>query len=473
MPSEHDEGREDQQQDQGYVQPQQPPRLSGSEKNIDEMKSPTSTLKVTATTSTSSLRKIGLSVTMKATKTMRKTAATANGRKNQQSLSNRILGYNHSTTSDRYVNPKTETALDPKSTIRPLSSASIKDGLDDSKVLEKVSSSKSAATTVSEEQPTSQSGVSDAVDDLNILPSPRATSSTASSNSKICTGSFRRSWSDAEVLSKIITQQDPKKSTALKKKAATNDNFVRLNLKNNAGACRGARNKKKNKRSFSHNNRWNSKNRTSENVENKAVDDDDDGMDESLVVSSSATSDELMQLLDKRSRLSTFNDRRQIMSKTSYDRNDYDSNSIRTYDSDTSSITSTTSVTGTKGSVYVSKMSGLDPLDEFIDGQFHLKTKHSKQSLHPQQGTQSVEVPKCARHQRPCKLIVVKKNTTGNKGRRFFACSMPRGEQCNHFQWADDTVEVCLRLRRMKKPNNSIFALVLTIPNTLSHFLLL
>jgi hypothetical protein len=24
----------------------------------------------------------------------------------------------------------------------------------------------------------------------------------------------------------------------------------------------------------------------------------------------------------------------------------------------------------------------------------------------------------------------------------FYACHMPRGEQCDHFQWADDTIEV-------------------------------
>jgi hypothetical protein len=85
-------------------------------------------------------------------------------------------------------------------------------------------------------------------------------------------------------------------------------------------------------------------------------------------------------------------------------------------------------------------MTGLDPLDEFLDGNFHLRTPNSNN------GTVSTEnnnsAPNCARHQRPCKLIEVKKTNTGNKGRKFFACSMPRGEQCNHFQWADDTVEV-------------------------------
>jgi ATP-dependent DNA helicase Q4 len=83
--------------------------------------------------------------------------------------------------------------------------------------------------------------------------------------------------------------------------------------------------------------------------------------------------------------------------------------------------------------LYASQQTGLDPLDDYVDGVFHFSQKKSTNS--------NSEVPKCARHQQPCKLLTVRKNTTGNKGRKFYACSMPRGEQCEHFQWADDTVE--------------------------------
>ena len=74
--------------------------------------------------------------------------------------------------------------------------------------------------------------------------------------------------------------------------------------------------------------------------------------------------------------------------------------------------------------------SGVDPLDDFLDGVYRTTNDSSS------------KVPKCPRHQRPCKLLSVKKNTTGNKGRKFYVCSFPRGEQCEHFEWADNTVEV-------------------------------
>jgi hypothetical protein len=76
--------------------------------------------------------------------------------------------------------------------------------------------------------------------------------------------------------------------------------------------------------------------------------------------------------------------------------------------------------------------SGVDPLDDFVDGVYKAKGESSNND----------KAPSCARHQRPCKLLVVKKNTTGNKGRKFYVCSLPRGEQCDHFEWADNTVEV-------------------------------
>ncbi|CAM9978884.1 unnamed protein product, partial [Discosporangium mesarthrocarpum] len=45
--------------------------------------------------------------------------------------------------------------------------------------------------------------------------------------------------------------------------------------------------------------------------------------------------------------------------------------------------------------------------------------------------------PRCVKHQRRTKLLTVKK-TGLNKGRRFYVCSLPRGEGCAFFMWADD-----------------------------------
>ena len=44
------------------------------------------------------------------------------------------------------------------------------------------------------------------------------------------------------------------------------------------------------------------------------------------------------------------------------------------------------------------------------------------------------------------KLLTVKK-TGPNKCRKFYACCLPRQEQCNHFQWVDDTQEVSLSVK--------------------------
>ncbi|XP_078413738.1 endonuclease 8-like 3 [Cetorhinus maximus] len=42
----------------------------------------------------------------------------------------------------------------------------------------------------------------------------------------------------------------------------------------------------------------------------------------------------------------------------------------------------------------------------------------------------------CKEHNRPCALRVVKKEGN-NKGRQFYACSLPRESQCGYFEWAD------------------------------------
>jgi hypothetical protein len=96
---------------------------------------------------------------------------------------------------------------------------------------------------------------------------------------------------------------------------------------------------------------------------------------------------------------------------------------------------------------------GVDPLDDFMDGAFHepaskkagAGAKKGKAVSAAEKGGASRDaIPKCPGHQKPCKLLTVKKASTGNKGRQFYACSMPRGEQCNHFTWADDTAEVSI-----------------------------
>jgi hypothetical protein len=141
------------------------------------------------------------------------------------------------------------------------------------------------------------------------------------------------------------------------KARVNNDNFVRLNLKNSAGACRGARNKKK---------RFRQKNE-----------------DTSLLVENGVSQ-------AKRPA------RKKLIVQ-----------------------------------------SGVDPLDDYLDGVYQTP-----------KDTSSSKLPQCARHQRPCKMLTVKKNTTGNKGRKFYVCSLPRGEQCEYFEWVDNTVEVGLAQRR-------------------------
>jgi len=148
-----------------------------------------------------------------------------------------------------------------------------------------------------------------------------------------------------------------------KQKVTThNENYVRLNLRNSAGACKGARNIR----------RYSSQ----------------------------------KQLKTLNSKIS--NSHR----NTDESRNEYD------YDNHNKHIKRST----------LSIDKAIDPLDDFVDGKFYEKNSGSN-------------YPICPRHQRACKLLTVKKNTSGNKGRNFYACSMPKGEQCDFFQWAEDSVE--------------------------------
>lgn len=148
------------------------------------------------------------------------------------------------------------------------------------------------------------------------------------------------------------------------KQKASAGNFVRQNLRNGAGACRGARNKGKKSK-------WQLKKEERQK--------------------------EWKNNQDKR----PFGDKRNVLR-------------------------------GSREGAPPSQ-SGIDPMDDFLDGTFKApsKARASREAI-----------PKCPGHQRPCKLLTVKKATTGNKGRQFYTCSLPRGEQCNHFLWADDTAEV-------------------------------
>jgi ATP-dependent DNA helicase Q4 len=196
---------------------------------------------------------------------------------------------------------------------------------------------------------------------------------------------------------------DQASSNKIQGKRNYNENFVRLNLRNNAGACRGARNKKTKRR-------WKSRKDREREIDYKN---------------------------------GHSNQRDEDVSDDDVEATEYTEN---TFNASTGKSAATS---------YVSKMNGLDPLDEFMDGTFRASNKQSDNSS---AANDNDEAPKCARHQRPCKLITVRKNTTGNKGRKFYACSMPRGEQCNHFQWADDTVEAARKILAKNKHHSSFIS---------------
>ncbi|XP_034399225.1 endonuclease 8-like 3 [Cyclopterus lumpus] len=50
--------------------------------------------------------------------------------------------------------------------------------------------------------------------------------------------------------------------------------------------------------------------------------------------------------------------------------------------------------------------------------------------------------PRCASHRRPAALRTVHKDGD-NKGRQFYACSLPRETKCNFFEWADLHFPLC------------------------------
>ncbi|XP_016074611.1 PREDICTED: endonuclease 8-like 3 [Miniopterus natalensis] len=50
--------------------------------------------------------------------------------------------------------------------------------------------------------------------------------------------------------------------------------------------------------------------------------------------------------------------------------------------------------------------------------------------------------PRCGKHHLPCALRTVSK-AGENRGRRFYACPLPRGAQCLFFEWADLSFPLC------------------------------
>jgi hypothetical protein len=278
-------------------------------------------------------------------------------------------------------------------------------------------------------------------------------------------------------------------------KSVRNDNFVRLNLKNNAGACRGARNNKK---------QSSRRGTGGRGLYHYGDNDDNNNNNGGYVTNTTTSSIGVGGFTGDTTMFGTSLTSANWKPTHGVEHNTHDNNyshddrdEVITGDApwkrhrrrgwggkqDRNDTTTTsgggdglnTASAGT-GGMYISKSTGLDPLDEFVDGNFHLipttTSTSTATATRPGSSTKSSQsttttttptiattattssrctvdtplleekVPNCARHQRPCKLVVVKKNNTGNKGRKFYACCMPRGEQCNHFQWADDTVEV-------------------------------
>ncbi|XP_018593855.2 endonuclease 8-like 3 isoform X2 [Scleropages formosus] len=66
----------------------------------------------------------------------------------------------------------------------------------------------------------------------------------------------------------------------------------------------------------------------------------------------------------------------------------------------------------------------------------------------PQSGSCTFAVsPCCAVHRRPCALRVVRKEGD-NKGRQFYACSLPQETRCDFFKWADLYFPTCKHGKR-------------------------
>ena len=200
-----------------------------------------------------------------------------------------------------------------------------------------------------------------------------------------------------------------------KTKGNVNDNFVRLDMRNSSGSCRGARNlKKANKHKL-----WRAQHRFGMNDTAGGSTNDDDDVDDGVRGS-----------IYHQQRQENFNKYASTKGKKA----DYAGGG------DLKCFAST-------------KNAGVDPLDDFVDGVYdtihdgcNKKTKKSSTSSSSMTTRQRDEsVPLCTRHQRSCKLLTVKRNNKGNKGRKFYVCCMPKGEQCDYFKWEEDTLEATQR----------------------------
>ncbi len=196
-----------------------------------------------------------------------------------------------------------------------------------------------------------------------------------------------------------------KKSRGKREGVDVNDNFVRLDLRNAAGSCRGARNMKKvNKQKL-----WRAQHRFGMNDTNN-----DNNLERSEIDENVGGG--MGGLIHKFGSGWSRRDKR-------------DGGDLKCFSA--------------------LQNAGVDPLDDYFDGVFSKKDDQNDTSSNNRRNgkdesaiLRDESIPICTRHQRPCKLLTVKKNNKGNKGRKFFVCSMPKGEQCDFFKWEEDTVEV-------------------------------
>jgi GRF zinc finger len=94
-----------------------------------------------------------------------------------------------------------------------------------------------------------------------------------------------------------------------------------------------------------------------------------------------------------------------------------------------------------KSTISVTSSFGVDVVDDFMDGVFAAESSEANPNAKKNAAKRVSPIPLCSGHQQPCKVLTVKKSGP-NRGRQFYACACPRMEQCNHFAWADDTLRV-------------------------------
>ncbi len=222
--------------------------------------------------------------------------------------------------------------------------------------------------------------------------------------------------------SSAVTEDVADVSSKKRRKAVNNDNFVKLNMRNSAGSCRGARNKKGKRGGGRYGGRGSY----------------------------------------GRGGGSTYSSHQKPYSGGNGS------------DDENASDNDWKNRRKQKGGVRLvqNASAGIDPLDDFLDGTYAvakkkasdskdvnkiqhnssaprdtaapISTTSAKMTADEKQASQTKaraeQIPRCTRHQRQCKLLTVKKSNTGNKGRKFYVCGLPKGEQCDFFQWEDDTV---------------------------------